>query len=395
MMLNSKVKIKLTNNQKKKLKAFFRNTKAQIRGVDFALALLIFVIAFSQVIIVLSNLLIPSLVQMENYSQQQELDKLYSNIFYTQGNPTDWGTISTAGLVDFKLGLMGANSELGFTKINRLTSDISEYWAFNYLDVKVSYGLVRDFAVSIYSPITVEVESYTAAFGIITIDGVVKELLTPIADADVWVLSVDDNNNVATNYTTTQNISEEIKFHAVLNADETDHYTIVIFAQVGEIYQAYTVIRLVKSAVGLEYDLVDFNFRPFVYENDAQQTSAIDLNYERESLSDEATGVVVFPFTGLGVTHYSQSLVATTLGSEDIYQGTNIPIPASGLAVLVVNDRSDTTYTAGYMGIPMFQNDENGNIFAHSSFTDQTTYISQTRTMLVRNILLKCQIWYW
>ncbi len=385
----------MTTDQKKKLKAFLRNTKAQIRGVDFALALLIFVIAFSQVIIVLSNLLIPSLVQMENYSQQQELDKLYSNIFYTKGNPTDWGTISTDGLVDFKLGLMGANSELEFTKINRLTSDISDYWAFNYLDIKVSYGMVRDFAVSIYSPITIEIESYTAAFGTITVDGVVKELLTPIENADIWLFSVDDNNNVATNYTTTQNISGDIKFHAVLNADETNHYTIVAFAQVGEIYQAYTVIRLVKESVGLEYELSDFDFRPFVYENKAHLTSAIDFNYEKESISDEATGVVVFPFSGLGVSYYRQSLVATTLGSEEIYQGTNIPIPANGLAVLVVSDRTDTTYTAGYMGIPMFQDDENGNIFAHSSFADQTTYISQTRTMLVRNILLKCQLWYW
>lgn len=389
------MKIKLTNNQKKKLKAFFRNTKAQIRGVDFALALLIFVIAFSQVIIVLSNLLIPSLVQMETYSQEQELNKLYSNIFFSQGSPTDWGTRSTEGLLDFKLGLMGTNSELDFTKINRLTSDISDYWALNYLDVKVSYGLVRDFAVSIYSPITIEIESFTAAFGIITIEGVVKELLTPIANAEVWALSIDENNNVATNYTTTQNISGDIKFQAVINADDTNHYTIVVFAQVGEIYQDYTVIRLVKQDLGLEYELADFNFRPFVYENTDLQTSAIDFNYERESLSDEATGIVVFPFSGLGVTHYSQSLVATTLISEPIYQGTELPIPANGLAVLVINDRADSTYTAGYMGIPMFQDDENGNIFAHSSFADQTTYISETRTMLVRNILLKCQIWYW
>lgn len=385
----------MKDKQKKRLKAFLRNSKAQIRGVDFALALLIFVIAFSQVIIVLSNLLIPSLVQMEMYSQEQELNKLYSNIFYSEGNPTNWGTISTENLVDFKLGLMGINNELDFTKINRLTSGISDYWALNYLNVKVAYGLIRDFAVSIYSPITIEIKSFTAAYGVITINGVVKELLTPVIDAKVWVLSVDENNNVATNYTTTQNIAGDIKFRAVLNADETDHYTIVVFAQVGEVYQDYTVIRLAKESVGLEYEIVDFDFTPFVYKNTNPMVSAVDVNYERDSLSDEATGVVVFPFTGLGVSYYSQALVATTLNSESIYQGTGIPIPANGLAVLVVHDRADTTYTAGYMGIPMFQDDENGAIFAHSSFAEQTTYISKTQTILVRNILLKCQIWYW
>jgi len=389
------VKFTLKNNQKKKLSAFLKSKKAQIRGVDFALALLIFIIAFSQVIIVLSNLLIPSLVQMENYSQQKEVDKLFTNIFYSQGNPTNWGTTSTAGLSDFQLGLMGSTSELDFTKINRLTSDISNYWKLNYLNIKVSYGIVRDFAVSIYSPITIEIQDFTAAFGTITLFGVVKEIMTPIEGADVWAVSIDENNNVATNYTTTQNLSGDIKFQAVLNADETDHYTIVAFAQVGEIYQSYTVIRLVKESFGLEYEMADFDFRPFVYKSTNQLTSAININYERESLSDEATAVVVFPFSGLGVSSYSQSLVQTTLASTDIYQGTNIPIPANGLAVVVVNDRSDTTYTAGYMGIPMFQDDENGQIFAHSSFAEQTSYVSQTRTLLMRNILLKCQIWYW
>ena len=389
------MKIELTDRRKKKLKALFQSTKAQIRGVDFALALLIFVIAFSQVIIVLSNLLIPSLVQMETYSQEQELNKLYTNIFHTQGDPVAWGTMSSSGLPDLKLGLLGTNYELDFTKINRLTSGISDYWTLNYLDVKVAYGLVRDFAVSIYSPITIEIESFTAAFGVITINGVVKELLTPIEGAEVWVFSIDENNDVATNYTTTQNFAGDVEFRSELNVLEVDHYTIVAFAQVGEIYQSYTVIRLTKESASLEYEIGEFDFQPFVYEDTSLLTTAIDMNYERESISDEATAVIVFPFSGLGVTHHSQTLVATTLGTEEIYQADAIPIPANGLAVLVVNDRADTTYTAGYMGIPMFQNDENGLIFTHSSFEDQTTFISTTKTMLVRNILLKCQIWYW
>ena len=108
------MKIALTDERKNKLKALFKSTKAQIRGVDFALALLIFVIAFSQVIIVLSNLLIPSLVQMETYSQEQELNKLYSTIFYSEGNPANWGTIATTGLEDLELGLMGSNLELDY-----------------------------------------------------------------------------------------------------------------------------------------------------------------------------------------------------------------------------------------------------------------------------------------
>ena len=120
MMQKLKENNKLKGSKKNKgLKSILKRKKAQIRGVDFALALLIFVIAFSQVIIVLSNLLIPSLVQMQTYSQEQELNKLYSNIFFSEGTPSNWGTIATSSFSDFKLGTMGASGGLDFTKINR------------------------------------------------------------------------------------------------------------------------------------------------------------------------------------------------------------------------------------------------------------------------------------
>ena len=105
------------------LQKLTRNRRGQVRGIDFALAMLIFIIAFSQIIIVLSNLLIPSLVQMETYSQEQELDTIYSNIFYSQGYPTNWGSIGNSYLSDFRAGLLGNQDSLDFTKINRFHPD--------------------------------------------------------------------------------------------------------------------------------------------------------------------------------------------------------------------------------------------------------------------------------
>ena len=382
-------------NKKKGLKAFLKGSKAQIRGVDFSLALLIFVIAFSQVIIVLSNLLIPSLVQMETYSEEQELNKLYSNIFSSKGNPTNWGTIATASLTDFRLGLMGANGDLDFTKINRLTSDLSSYWTINYLNVKVAYHMIRDFAVSIYSPISISIDDYTAAFGVINLYGEVNEYQTPIEGAEIWAFAIDNNNNVVSNYTTTKDISGSISFRATLTAPETDYYTIVVFAQVGEIYQDYVVKRLIRESSGLEYYFVDFDFRPFIKENTNSPGSAIDVTVERNVLSDEAHAIVVFPFSDLGVDHHKQNLTKETTAEGEIYSGTGISITTNGLAVVVVNERAESTYSAGYIGVPMFQNSIHGGIFAHSSFQDQQTYISKTKMFTIRNILLKCQIWYW
>ncbi|MHA1954184.1 MAG: hypothetical protein ACW96U_09600, partial [Candidatus Heimdallarchaeaceae archaeon] len=157
-----------------------RNRKGQVRGVDFALAMLIFIIAFSQIIIVLSNLLIPSLVQMETYSKEQELDTIYSNIFYSQGYPTNWGSIGNSYLTDFRVGLLGNQESLDFTKINRLSSGIMDFWQIDYIRTKTSFALIQDFALEIYSPITISFNSVHIAFDKMTINGIVTEYQTPI-----------------------------------------------------------------------------------------------------------------------------------------------------------------------------------------------------------------------
>jgi len=110
---------------KRKLKRLRRSKIAQIRGVDFALAMLIFILAFSQVVLVLTNLLIPSLVQVETYSHKQDMSKVYHNVFLTEGTPSNWGQIGTASMTDFRLGLLNNQNSLDFTKINRLVSSIT------------------------------------------------------------------------------------------------------------------------------------------------------------------------------------------------------------------------------------------------------------------------------
>jgi len=211
---------------------------------------------------------------------------------------------------------------------------------------------------------------------------------------DIIIISLN-NENVVTNFTTTQDISGSISYTATLNGPDSNYFTVVVFAQVGEIYQDYKVIRLERESAGLEYEIVDFHFRPFVRENTASISSAVDLTVERDVLSDEASVVVVFPFSDYGVEYYLGNLTQTTTAEGEVYEGVGISIPSDGLAVVIVNERTESTFSAGYMGVPMFLSSEHGGIFSHSSFEEQQSYISKTQLLLIRNVLLKCQIWYW
>lgn len=380
---------------KKRLKKLKRNRRGQIRGIDFALAMLIFIIAFSQIILVLSNLLIPSLVQLETYTQEQELNKLYSNIFLSTGNPGDWGTKPYSELSNFRFGLLSSSNSLDFSKINRLASGISSYWAINYIDAKLAYGLIRDFAIEIYSPISIVIEDISAGLGQISVKGVVQEYQTLLEGVDVWVFSIDSNNNVVYNYTTTQELSGRISFHSTLSVNNTAHYSLVTFASVGEIYQNYQFTRLIREESGLDYNEVAFDFIPVAIENTNSFTSSIDVSCDRSALSDDATVITLFPNNDYDIPFYSQTMIQTVTADGNIYSAEDISIPTKGLAVAVVQENEGLVKRAGVIGIPMFLTPEVGGIFGPIVDLNPKTYLTETRTLVIRDIFIKCRLWYW
>ncbi|UJG40628.1 MAG: hypothetical protein K9W45_12435 [Candidatus Heimdallarchaeum aukensis] len=375
------------------LKKLRRMRKGQVRGIDFALGMLIFIIAFSQVIIVLTHLLVPSIMQMENYSEYQELDKLYGLIYYSKGNPSNWATIGTSSLTDFSLGLSGDDGQLSFSKINRLTSDIADYWKIDYQFVKTSYGLLKDFAISVDSVIKIQLDSFSAGFGSLTVKGKVLEDTVSIENVAITTFALDKENNLFINTTTTKKNTNEATFISTLSVSTSNYYTIVIFANIDEIYETYYVFRIYKPNDSFEYEKVDFNFRPLVLENKEKHSSAIDVRFSSPAITEEAVATVLFSKRDVGKSFYNQTLSQeSSLEEGNFYLGTNIPIPTQGLAVVVVQENDGLNYRAGYMGIPMFLTETASSIFGNEEILSGE-YIYSFDLLYVRNRLVKCQIW--
>lgn len=373
---------------------FLHQKRAQIRGIDFALALLIFILAFSQVILVLTNLLVPSLVQLEAYSQEQEVNKHFSNVFLTQGTPTSWGTIPTGVLPEFMLGLQSTHSSLDFTKINRLVSGVSSYWAIDYVSVKTSYSMIKDFVIEITSPINIEINSMEVFYTYIEVKGEVLEYYTPIEGANIWAFAIDSENQVSTNSTATKNIDDSIAFSVNIPINAADYYVVAIIAEVGGIYQDYEVKHLERIGFPLDFEFRDFDIIPFIQESDDSPSSAIDISYNKLSTEDEVSATVVFPFEGLDVQYFQQDMILIDVPEEgDIYQALNVPVPSSGFAVVIITEQTGSDYRVGYIGIPMLLSPEHGGYFGATDKLAQIT-ISINQMITIRDILVKCQIWY-
>ncbi|MHA1303478.1 MAG: hypothetical protein ACTSQE_03070 [Candidatus Heimdallarchaeaceae archaeon] len=375
-------------------RSFLNRKKGQVRGIDFALAMLIFIIAFSQVIIVLTHLLVPSIMQMENYAESQELDKLYSLVFNSAGEPTNWAKIGTTELTDFKLGLKDTNNQLSFSKINRLVPEIADYWKIDYMFVKSSYSLLKDFVIGIESPLSLEIDGFTAGFGQITITGKVYNHETPVEYVDISTFAIDQNNDVSVNSTVTQSISGSISFESSLSVAVSQYYTIVVFAQLNNVYETYTVFRIYRSETSIDYELVDFDLHPFAYENSEKTSSSVDVHVQRPTISTSAEAIILFPVSDIDVTYHSQVLTAENSNTEgNIYVGTDIPIPTEGFAVVVVQETDGVNYRAGYIGLPMFLTQEDSSLFGYTGIFSEEGYVSSSTLLYVRNRLVRCQMW--
>ncbi len=383
------------------LRKIVKKKKGQVRGVDFALAMLIFIIAFSQIILVLTNLLIPTVFQMETYSYEQELNKLYSSVFYSSGNPEDWYLLSTNTLVtsDFKLGLERTSGELDFSKINRLSMGLQDYWYIRYETVRTSYPFPNNFAIGIEPQVKVTIDEYNIALGQISITGQVLKYQTAIEHAHVWAFAINNENSISTTKTTTQNIDDSISFQFDLSLPNSSAYTVVIFARVGDVYDTYRVVRFI-SETSFDYEISEFDFTPYVRENSQSASCSVDVSFNRYPNSDNARATVVFPYS-TSITNFSTNLIKENLSNQgNIYSATGLPIPTSGFAVVIIHERVGDTYRAGFMGIPHFLSLDVGGVFGLNSETARDymaggEYILKSELLTIRNKLVNGYVMFW
>jgi len=315
-----------------------------------------------------------------------------NTIMYTEGTPTNWATMPTSELDTLKLGLYGNSGMLDFSKVNRLHYDLPEYWKIRYQKVKINYGLINDFALGIQSPVEIKIDSYSAAGGQINVQGRIVQSTQNLRGADIWVFVIDASSNVNSNVGETTTVGTINKFDITVTAAMSGYYTIVVMAKVSDIYEDYKVFRLKQS--GLEYILDDLTLQPYV-RDDQQDGRTIAVSQLRTTGTGECKAIVVFPYSSSDVQYYSAELSLTNLAEGNVYYEDDIPIPAEGFAVVVVQERDGINYRAGYMGIPMFLSFNHGEPFGASNLIQQENYLQETQTLLIRNRIVVCNMWYW
>jgi len=132
-----------------------------------------------------------------------------------------------------------------------------------------------------------------------------------------------------------------------------------------------------------------------VLENSNSISSSVDVRFPRQSISDSAVALSLFPSNNFNRSYQIKAMDKISDEEGDIYSCEALAIPAQGLSVVFVQEVVGSEKRAGVMGIPMFLTEGKGDIYGPITELNTQTYLTETRTMFLRNVLIKCRIWYW
>ncbi len=378
------------SNKKNKMyhlmRILFNKSKGQVRGIDFALALVIYLFILTNVFVMIASFYDPSFRQLSSVSKKDELNTIFSTLFELEGSPVDWQTYPTSvlGAMDeFQPGFSGGLlHDLDATKIARLAGTAPGDWYLNYETLVNGLGLTKnDLAISIAPVFYTSILDLTFDGGTNTLSGVVhvEKNGLPLENTRLWI-TVIDSALITTEITGTTNNAGNYTFSTSVNPSNL--YAVVAFAIASSGDQSHAMAIIDNTNVEQQ-----FLQGAILMEDITNTTSRVRII--SQPIGDEAKALVLFPHVQ-AYTPSEEILNSTTLGWEG-----SLGAPLNGTVVTVIGYYSGGTFL-GFSAVsaPVYLTLENGLIYGPFDAMSNEVY-SRTEIMEIRNILVEVTLWYW
>ncbi len=357
-----------------------RNRKGQIRGVDFQLSMLIFLLVFTAIVAMLAQTFTPSSFRTSSLVDQSLQENIATNIVRGSGCPANWGTTSSQPDV-FGLGSFDGQ-DLDIGKLSRLSTEYSA-WKIDYTTAKESLGMATGgFSVEVRAMFEISADlSVVAVDSNITVSGdVVDRSDIGVSDARVWVYVLDSLGALVSDNGTTDT-DGLYSFEMTINLLASP-YVAVAISSVHGIHQDFAIGRI--NEFGAEEPLG----RDSVVIPHANSTSVVDVH--TDAGAELAADLYVFHAVPLGVPFpgNNQSMV---LNAGDFHS--TMAVPPNGTSVLVTVKGSSVSYTA----TPMPCCSKFGGMFGPYDSLDWAILDFYTTVFLssINGIPLEVKVWTW
>ncbi|MBN1331137.1 MAG: hypothetical protein JXA54_16820 [Candidatus Heimdallarchaeota archaeon] len=361
-------------------RSIWRNKKGQIQGVDFALAMIVFMIMFTEVIVLSLSFLEPKYQNLDSEAFETRAGQVSNTFFMSAGYPNNWEYDYTSNFNSFGLRQVGSSS-LDANKIARITPN--NLFSIDYQNLKRNISREEDmgFQFRIESLFRVRASlTLTQPTGTIDIE-------TSLGGCSVWVFVVAPNNTVI--YTQRDKTDSLGLLSLPVNLGATvlpnGYYTVIVFAesQLGIFAIDYSDVIIGPS--------VNFGFKTSIQESEVNNGLTYIQTYCAQSLT--ALGVtVLFPFLPGGDAYSNEVSIISSPNTNEIFE---LRMPTNGTSVVIINANSPVGVQRKTYIYPSLLNDDLGTTYGESIVPENKELIKIENLVIIRECIFKAVLYIW
>lgn len=361
-------------------RSIWRNKKGQIQGVDFALAMVIFMIMFAEIIVLTLTFIEPKYQNLENRAFESRAQQVYDAFFSSSGYPNDWeydyGTeFNSFGLREI------SSIELDANKISRINPD--SLYSLSYEELKANLSREIDFGFQLTITSLYDVScSMTLSQPTGSID-----VSTSIGDCIIWAFVVAPNGFVLFTQRTQTNALGvlSVSFPTGTGLLPSGVYTTVIFAQSpGGLF----AIDYTDVMVGTDTNL---GLKLIIQEEQTSNGQASIQTINDGSLISLQT-TVLYPY------QIGEELMGNetfTIASPSVSENFNLRIPTNGTCVTLLTGESATSFSRKTYVFPALLDEDFGTIFGYGIVPENKESVRFEKLVTIRECIFKAVLYLW
>jgi len=362
------------------LKRLWRNKKGQIQGVDFALAMIIFMIIFAEVIVLSLSYLQPKYLNLDNQAFESRTSQLSDTFFASTGYPSSWEYSYTTTFNSFGLRQIGT-SALDANKISRITP--RSLYSISYDNLIGNLTREEDLGFQFTISTLFEANStlsLTQPLGSINI-------ITSLGNCMTWCFVVAPNSTII--YTHKEGTDStgllNLNFDTGSGVLPDGYYTLVVFA---ESQKGIFAINYDHVIIGTE---VNFGLKAIIQENSANNGEAV-IQTQFLGAANSLSTIVLYPYQDGAELYGNDSQTITLPSSQEVF---NLRIPTNGTCVALVTGINVLGFSRRTYIFPSILTSEFNTVCGPQYIPENESLVKIEQIVVIRECLFKAVLLVW
>ncbi|MFW9923053.1 MAG: hypothetical protein ACFFDW_07160 [Candidatus Thorarchaeota archaeon] len=361
------------------LKSFWRNKKGQIQGVDFALAMIIFLIIFAEVVVLSLSFLQPKYQNLDVQIFETKADEIAESFFGSSGYPSDWEYDYTTEYHSFGLKDISSNN-IDPNKLSRVNPD--GLYALSYDDIRNNLSLERNlgFRLTIEAPFNLNT-SFSITVPTATID-----IQTSLGNCVIWEFVIAANSSVIfTNRAQTNSVGLFSESFTIGSPLPYGYYTLVVFAKSLEGQYSTDIKQIIvgeSSNLGVK----------FLVQEDETSTGKVRINSVNDGTLDTLSAIILYPYAYGYEKLGNETLTISTPNLEEIF---TLRTPTNGSSVILLTGIAGTEFSRKYFIFPTLLSQKFFTTLGDFYLPEKIDLIKFERIVIIRESIFKVVLYIW